>query len=61
MAGRFGLMEDLYEVIVFGSEPEFAPRQGVVAIYAQLTKEQADRLVERERAQGRSCRTEAMA
>ncbi|MET9510789.1 hypothetical protein ABZX62_20405 [Streptomyces flavidovirens] len=50
----------LYEVTIYSSEPEFAPRQGVVSINSQLTREQADALVEREHAKGRSCRVEAM-
>lgn len=51
---------ELYEVHVFSSEPEFAPTRGAVYISSQLTREQADVLVEREHAKGRYCRVEAL-
>lgn len=37
---------ELYEVHVFSNEPEFRPSRGAVYISSQLTREQADALVE---------------
>jgi hypothetical protein len=51
---------ELYEVHVFSNSPEFAPSRGAVSISRQLSREQADALVEREQAKGRYCRVEAM-
>jgi hypothetical protein len=51
---------ELYEVHVFSNSPEFASSCGVVSISSQISREQADALVEREQAQGRYCRVEAM-
>jgi predicted Fe-Mo cluster-binding NifX family protein len=51
---------ELFEVHVFSNDPELAPSRGAVYISSQLTREQADVLVEREQAKGRYCRVEAM-
>jgi hypothetical protein len=53
--------DELFEVRVFSGSPEFAPSRGAVYISTQLSREQADALVEREQAKGRYCRVEAMA
>ncbi|MEU7366619.1 hypothetical protein AB0B92_13650 [Streptomyces hygroscopicus] len=45
---------------MFSSEPEFAPRNGVVCILTDLTEAEAESVKEVEEAKGRSCRMEAM-